>query len=94
MTDITRIFSEIFDERQRQDKKFGPQDHKPMIWIPILVEEVGEVAKAALETHFQYSGADTDYSRYRKELIQVAAVAVAMVQNIDAKQKQDEKNIH
>ncbi len=45
----------------------------------ILGEEVGEANKAALEAKF---GSKT-LAEYREELVQVAAVAVAMIQCLD-----------
>ncbi len=80
---IESISKEILHERIKQDEKFGNQKHHPFAWLAILGEEVGEANKAALETEFDYKGSDKDFSGYRKELIQVAAVAVAMIQNID-----------
>ena len=59
----------ILDERKRQDKKWGVQNHGPMTWLAILTEEVGEAAKAVLEGNAE---------GYQKELTHVAAVAVAM----------------
>lgn len=80
---VTKVFDEVFDERIRQHKKWGEQNHKPPEWLMILGEEVGETNKAALETFFSYREADRDYSEYRKELVQVAAVAVAMIESLD-----------
>lgn len=89
------IFGEIMEERQRQDRKFGSnRSHTPAEWLMILGEEVGEVNKAALEAHFGYPlSADREgtpkervelhFKEYRKELIQVAAVAVAMLESHD-----------
>lgn len=74
------VYNEIQDERKRQDEKWGEQNHEPPDWLMILGEEVGEVNKAALETHF---GDIKDWSEYRKELIQVAAVAVSMIESLD-----------
>ncbi len=81
------IFKEISEERERQDLKFGPQNHRPAEWCMILGEEVGEVQKAALESYFRYEGKNNDYSDYRKELIQVAAVAIAMIESYDRNRK-------
>ncbi|EKO89057.1 hypothetical protein LEP1GSC020_3157 [Leptospira interrogans serovar Grippotyphosa str. 2006006986] len=78
-----KIFKEISEEREKQDLKFGPQNHRPAEWCMILGEEVGEVQKAALESYFRYEGRSNDYSDYRKELIQVAAVAIAMIESYD-----------
>ncbi|EMJ94837.1 MazG-like family protein [Leptospira alstonii] len=76
------IIQEILGEREKQDQKWGEQNHKPMEWVAILGEEVGEVNKAALEAYFRYKGKE-DYSEYRKELVQVAAVALAMIECFD-----------
>jgi len=94
------IFDEIRLERQRQDEKWGEQNH-PMIpeifsiegckqtlntmrhqndlnsingkanWYHILAEEILEVF------------AETEPMKQRKELIQVAAVAVAIIECLD-----------
>lgn len=65
---------DVLAERQRQQAKWGTQYHDPAGWLPILVEEVGEVGKAIFEKSTE---------EYRKELIQVAAVAVAAVEEFD-----------
>lgn len=68
------IYKEICDERLRQDEKFGEQNHHPYKWLAILGEEVGEANKAALENK---------PLEYRKELIQVAAVAVSIIKSFE-----------
>lgn len=74
------IFQEIIDERIRQDRKWGDQSYNsPMVWTAVLGEEFGEVAKAAIEYRFR----DASIDDLHKELIQVAAVAVAWVEAID-----------
>jgi NTP pyrophosphatase (non-canonical NTP hydrolase) len=77
-----KILRDIKKERRRQDKKWGIQDHRPFKWISILGEKFGEVCKAALEVPFEERYTD-DYSDYRKELIEVIAVAVAAIENLD-----------
>ena len=78
------IFNEIRQERQRQDAKWGVQNHNPIEWIAILAEEFGEASKEALEAHFKEFYHDSNQlARYREEVIQVAAVAVAMVECLD-----------
>jgi NTP pyrophosphatase (non-canonical NTP hydrolase) len=75
------LFS-ITEERENQIKKWGVQNHTPIEWIAILTEEVGEVSKEALEFHFKRFYDDTgQLERYEKELIQVAAVALAMLES-------------
>ena len=69
-----RIAKEIFNERIFQDERWGIQRHLPDHWMIILGEEFGEACAAALEE---------DYNEYRKELIQVAAVAFAAIESYD-----------
>jgi NTP pyrophosphatase (non-canonical NTP hydrolase) len=76
-TDRLKILTDITDERDRQDAKWGVQEHHPATWQLILVEEVGETAEALL---------DDDRERYRKELVQVAAVAIAAIEDLDRRE--------
>lgn len=62
---------EIMEERARQDKKWGVQNHPNLYWLGILMEEVGEAAKALIEGKL-----DELY----KELIQVSAVGLAWLE--------------
>jgi hypothetical protein len=80
------IYAAIDDERIRQAVKWaGPHAHGEgdcsspdvtlMVKVAVLAEECGEVARAAL---------DHGYSRQlRTELVQVAAVAVAIIEGMD-----------
>lgn len=85
------IYNEIIAERKRQYEKWGVQDHCPADWCMILGEEVGEVNKAALQARFSGAYMNSDNEEYereqlmelRKELIQVAAVAVAFLESLD-----------
>ena len=65
---------EVRQERQRQDEKWGQQDHGPMAWLVILGEEAGEACRAVLEG---------DDLGYRGELVQIAAVAIAAIEAYD-----------
>lgn len=78
-----RVMLEVMVERGKQDGKWGEQNHDPFTWLTILGEEVGEACEAALESKFGKWGID----QYRDELIQVAAVAVAMIECIDRKER-------
>lgn len=82
---MDKVISEVVDERYRQENKWGQQNHSPAEYLMILGEEVGEANKAALETHFKYEGNNPD--DYRKELIQIAAVAIAAVECYDRNKK-------
>ena len=80
MTGRAEISFLISAELARQDRKWGDQSAKPMLlWLAILTEEVGEVAKAILE------GAEgaLDVEPLRRELVQVAAVAVAALEALE-----------
>lgn len=66
----------IVKERDRQDVKWGEQNHTPLIYQAILMEEVGETTQAALDEHFGGSKA----SGLFEEAVQQAAVALAIVE--------------
>ena len=75
---------EVSRERWKQNKKWGKQDHPPSVWVSILGEEFGEVAQAANDACLGLAAPDLQkLSLYRAELIQVAAVAKAMIENLD-----------
>ena len=73
------VLDEVAIERKRQDTLWGEQNHSPALYLTILLEEVGEVATEIFNATTKAS--TLDYTR--EELIQVAAVAVAMVEAID-----------
>jgi len=62
---------DIMEERARQDRKWGEQNHHDLYWLGILTEEVGEAAKSIIENAQQ--NAET-------ELVQCAAVLVAWLE--------------
>ena len=68
------ILELIYAERSKQDKKWGyPRYLSDPFWYTILGEEVGEIARGILEH---------DVENLKDELVQVAAVCVAWLQNI------------
>lgn len=73
---MSRILLEVAEERARQDDKWGQQDHDPNYWMVILMEEVGEAAH-------EICGKTLNYTNYREEMVQVAAVAVAAIESFD-----------
>lgn len=80
---------DVLNERERQDKKWGVQDHPLEWWYAILGEENGELAEALLETHFDNGPSARvkgGTANIRKEAVQVAAVALAMIEAIDRAQ--------
>lgn len=50
--DAREALQRIYDERRRQDQKWGEQNHPDHIWALILGEEYGELQKAILELEF------------------------------------------
>lgn len=69
-------------ERARQDEKWGEQNHEDETWLAILMEEVGELAEAIL--HRRFGGGKA--SHRNKELVQVAAVAIAWMECIERRE--------
>lgn len=72
-TKLGRLFDQITEERQRQDKKWGRNfpDRTDFQWLTILTEEVGEAAKAIN---------DGDEENLLEEVIQCAAVCLSWLE--------------
>lgn len=69
------VLAAVSAEQNRQIELWGDQrDHDDTLWLTILTEEVGEVAKAILE--------GDDPSHICEELVQVAAVAATWAQSV------------
>lgn len=68
------VQASIKDERERQDEKWGEQNHDDDYWFIIESEELGEVAKAILG-----EGPDS----VRREIVQVVAVGIAWLEAIE-----------
>lgn len=68
------IIDKLLKEREQQDNKFGssPRNLHSSVWILVLLEELGEVARAILEN---------DFIGYPKELTQVGACAIAALED-------------
>lgn len=76
---MTQISNLIKDERERQNKKWGEQNHDDYRWLAILLEEVGELAEAVL--HDEFGGHAKGHTYI--ELIHVAAVAIQWLECMD-----------
>lgn len=72
-TEVQHIcLKEILEERKRQDSKWNPKRSLPVAtWMTILGEEFGEACLEALQGNLE---------AFRKEMIQVAAVALAILE--------------
>lgn len=74
----------IVRERWAQHDKFGRQAHSLETWLCILTEEVGELAEAILKvTRSDPENHGTHSGTVREEAVQVAAVAVALIEHVD-----------
>ena len=82
-----QTLSDVIKEMDAQDEYCGVQNHPDTVWNMILTEEVGEVAQAASEHVFRGGPSE----KMRKELIQVAAVAIQWAWRIDFRQKHGER---
>jgi NTP pyrophosphatase (non-canonical NTP hydrolase) len=71
----SEITEAVLQERIRQINKHGREadHHTPELWLVILAEEFGEVSHAVLEK---------DWTNYEEELVQVAAVAFAALEDL------------
>jgi NTP pyrophosphatase (non-canonical NTP hydrolase) len=68
------VFELINKERDKQDAKWGPLPRclSDVVWLAILVEEVGECAQAVLKR---------DWVNLKVEIVQVATVAIAWLED-------------
>lgn len=81
--DRARVYRHIDKERQRQIHKWGRQDgwnDSDGFKYGVLVEELGEVGRATIEQVVGQKKPSTPVSVLFDELIQVAAVAVAWIE--------------
>lgn len=88
------LLRDIIQERDRQDAKWGEQNHDQFKWNAILGEEVGEVANAICENWYGdvfSSEARGKFLHLREELVQVAAVAIAFIQSLDRNELKNEE---
>lgn len=74
------VLRDINIERDRQNAKWGRQRHSDGDWLKILGEEFGEVCQA-MQMESGWSK-DSDASNQYAELIQLAAVATAMAEQL------------
>lgn len=82
----SKVIDSILTERQRQDKKWGEQNHLPQFWTGILGEEFGELCQAVNETVFDNGPEERKkggYENMRREAIHVAAVAVGFLECLE-----------
>lgn len=84
-------YQDMFEERIRAHKKHdghgGSMERKnwdAIEWLSVLVEEVGEVAKAQCDARHQLFETEEEYAAHlREELVQVGAMTAAWIDAID-----------
>ena len=86
---MEKTLQDVRDERQRQTEKWGEQNNSYPKWISILTEEVGEAAKEANDYEYLLDKINNPtfdsvllnqtLINLREELVQVAAVAVQII---------------
>ncbi|MBU2346616.1 MAG: hypothetical protein KJ888_20695 [Gammaproteobacteria bacterium] len=84
------MFGKILEERKRQDKKWGKQNHSPLYWLAILTEEIGEANKEIVK---YISSNEVDKFRlqyYEIELIHSAAVIFAAIDSLRRNELKEE----
>jgi hypothetical protein len=93
---LSPIFSEILQERIRQEEKWGEQNHPMLRFEPLeAVEKELELARRInaefdnpdwfhilLEEVYE-AFAETDPAKQREEMVQAAAVAVQIIEYLD-----------
>lgn len=96
-----KVLVDVWDEREAQFKRFGPQDipdgtgglgreceASKARRLCEIATQAGDLTYADILTEeFWEALAETDPKRLREELVQVAAVACAWVEAIDRRQK-------
>ena len=79
MSESADVYAEVRQERVRQDAQWGERVEDSFVYAVALAEECGEVARAVHDIRF----ANGTVADLRAELIQVAAVAVQIMERID-----------
>lgn len=82
------VLKEVKEEREEQDEKWGQQNYSWPEFLMILGEEVGEANKAGTDAFLAVQKnspgiAYNELMHMRTELIQVAAMAVQIVESLD-----------
>lgn len=85
------VVKRVLKERDRQDKKWGEQNHPPQFWTGILGEEFGELCEAINETVFDNGSDKGGYENMKTEAIHVAAVAISFLECLERNKKQFHK---
>jgi hypothetical protein len=83
------VLDEVREQRKEQDRLWGRPERTDSEWVSALTEEIGEVATAANRVG-KDAPANPNFEFLRAELIQVAAVAVAWIEDIDSRNTEND----
>lgn len=75
--------SDVLAERARQDQQWGVQNHHPAYWLAIMGKQVGQFGTAVLNREWWEDKDKATLGVMRNEAVQMAAVAVAIIECID-----------
>lgn len=79
---INELIQRVQGEESRQAEKWGAnRDQHPTIWLTILSEEVGEVAKEVCDGNCNVE--EMDLEKYKTEIVQCIAVLSNMYANVE-----------
>lgn len=83
---MKEVNADVLAERVRQNKKWGHQRHNVGAWLAIIGEEWGEVCQAAGPYVGLTSNKPTDANNLYDELMDLAATAQALAEQIREEQ--------
>jgi NTP pyrophosphatase (non-canonical NTP hydrolase) len=86
-----QVLFAVRNERTRQHVLWGLQRHPLGKWLAILGEEFGEVAEAMQPLMGLTTTKETDANNLEEELVQLAAVAVAIVEQLKEEKQVNKK---
>lgn len=83
-----KAMSDIAGERDRQERLFGVQKHHPAYWLALLGKQLGQLGEATVKREWASKGGpgspyDVANQKIRNEAVQLAAVALNMIECID-----------
>lgn len=82
-----KIIEKVLEERNRQDKKWGEQNHSAPVWGMIIGEEYGEMCQAINEFGFNPTP-ETEEQIYT-EAIHTMASCMAMLECMERRRKKE-----
>lgn len=82
-SDMHRERIRAHDKHDARDGSMERKDWTNPIWLPVLVEEVGEIARVLCDAELKVLDGEVA-ARLREELVQVGAMTAAWIEAVDA----------